>query len=81
MGQTTFITTVEKLFSYTVTYPFISPLKAFEGISGRYKLSQMSLKQRSDSKVFLVNSFVYLFMKTLKKFTCSQKKLSFKKVD
>lgn len=75
LDQTTFKTTVGKHFSYIVTYPFISPLKAFEGISGRYKLSQMSLKQHSDRIVFLVVSFVYLFLKTRSNFTYSQNKL------
>lgn len=37
-----------KNFPYIVTYSFVSPMKAFEGISGRYKLSQMSLKQHKD---------------------------------
>lgn len=48
LGQTTFVTAVAKHLSYIVTYSFVSPMKAFDGISGRYKLSQMSLKQHNN---------------------------------
>lgn len=65
LGQTTFMAAGGKHFAYIVTYPFISPLKAFEGISGRYRLSQMSLKQQTDNVVFLLMSLAYLLMKTL----------------
>lgn len=64
VGKAKFATAVVKHLSYIVTYSFVSPMKAFEGISGRYKLSQMSLKQHSHSIVFLVTSCAYLFMVT-----------------
>lgn len=65
LGQATiFAIAVVKYLSYIVMYSFASPMKAFEGISGRCKLSQMSLKQHSHSVALLVISCAHLFMTT-----------------